>query len=96
MLQYPNKSKQVPLHDLFHEISHGLERILEESPLCHECLELFVFDEINKNPFSQALVFFSLQSLESLTERCESALSLLDEALQSMEAQPMPDNIKVF
>uniref|UniRef100_A0A3P8WNE7 Rho guanine nucleotide exchange factor (GEF) 40 n=1 Tax=Cynoglossus semilaevis TaxID=244447 RepID=A0A3P8WNE7_CYNSE len=33
-------------------------------------------------------------SLESLTERCESALSLLDEALQSMEAQPMPDNIK--
>ncbi|CAJ1085929.1 rho guanine nucleotide exchange factor 40 [Xyrichtys novacula] len=34
------------------------------------------------------------QSLESLTERCESALSLLEEALQSMEAEPMPDNIK--
>ncbi|KAM9836807.1 rho guanine nucleotide exchange factor 40 [Aulostomus maculatus] len=33
-------------------------------------------------------------SLESLTERCESALSLLGEALQSMEAEPMPDNIK--
>ncbi|XP_058481064.1 rho guanine nucleotide exchange factor 40 isoform X2 [Solea solea] len=33
-------------------------------------------------------------SLESLTERCESALTLLDEALQSMETEPMPDNIK--
>ncbi|TKS93136.1 Rho guanine nucleotide exchange factor 40 [Collichthys lucidus] len=33
-------------------------------------------------------------SLESLTERCESALSLLGEALQSMDAEPMPDNIK--
>lgn len=35
------------------------------------------------------------QSLESLTERCEGALHLLGEALQSMEAEPMPDNIKV-
>ncbi|XP_040887293.1 pleckstrin homology domain-containing family G member 4B [Toxotes jaculatrix] len=34
------------------------------------------------------------QSLESLTERCESALSLLGEALQSMDTEPMPDNIK--
>ncbi|KAM3857567.1 LOW QUALITY PROTEIN: rho guanine nucleotide exchange factor 40 [Diretmus argenteus] len=34
-------------------------------------------------------------SLESLTERCESALSLLGEALQSMDAEPMPDTIKV-
>ncbi|KAK2899972.1 rho guanine nucleotide exchange factor 40 isoform X1 [Channa argus] len=33
-------------------------------------------------------------SLESLTERCESALSLLGEALQSMDSEPMPDNIK--
>ncbi|KAM4612027.1 rho guanine nucleotide exchange factor 40 isoform 2-T2 [Polymixia lowei] len=33
-------------------------------------------------------------SLESLTERCESALSLLGEALQSMDAEPMPDTIK--
>uniref|UniRef100_A0A673CEW3 Rho guanine nucleotide exchange factor (GEF) 40 n=2 Tax=Sphaeramia orbicularis TaxID=375764 RepID=A0A673CEW3_9TELE len=33
-------------------------------------------------------------SLESLTERCESALSLLGEALQSMDAEPMPDNIQ--
>nr|XP_020442445.1 rho guanine nucleotide exchange factor 40-like [Monopterus albus] len=33
-------------------------------------------------------------SLENLTERCESALSLLGEALQSMDAEPMPDNIK--
>ncbi|XP_056156058.1 rho guanine nucleotide exchange factor 40 [Lampris incognitus] len=33
-------------------------------------------------------------SLESLTERCESALSLLGEALQSMDAEPMPDMIK--
>ncbi|XP_041841505.1 pleckstrin homology domain-containing family G member 4B isoform X2 [Melanotaenia boesemani] len=33
-------------------------------------------------------------SLESLTERCESALSLLGEALQAMEMEPMPDNIK--
>ncbi|XP_069564043.1 uncharacterized protein KIAA1755 isoform X2 [Brachyistius frenatus] len=33
-------------------------------------------------------------SLESLTERCESALSLLGEALQSMDTEPMPDNIK--
>ncbi|KAF7648163.1 hypothetical protein LDENG_00160990 [Lucifuga dentata] len=34
-------------------------------------------------------------SLESLTERCESALSLLGEALQSMDTEPMPDTIKV-
>uniref|UniRef100_A0A3P8RKH4 Rho guanine nucleotide exchange factor (GEF) 40 n=1 Tax=Amphiprion percula TaxID=161767 RepID=A0A3P8RKH4_AMPPE len=33
-------------------------------------------------------------SLESLTERCESALSLLGEALESMDTEPMPDNIK--
>ncbi|CAL8326552.1 unnamed protein product [Lota lota] len=33
-------------------------------------------------------------SLESLTERCESALSLLGEALRSMDAEPMPGNIK--
>ncbi|KAM7366452.1 hypothetical protein PAMP_015890 [Pampus punctatissimus] len=33
-------------------------------------------------------------SLESLTERCESALSLLGDALQSMDTEPMPDNIK--
>ncbi|KAF1380779.1 hypothetical protein PFLUV_G00167520 [Perca fluviatilis] len=33
-------------------------------------------------------------SLESLTERCESALALLGEALQSMDTEPMPDNIK--
>ncbi|KAM6909462.1 LOW QUALITY PROTEIN: rho guanine nucleotide exchange factor 40 [Xenentodon cancila] len=33
-------------------------------------------------------------SLESLTERCESALSLLGEALQAMESEPVPDNIK--
>uniref|UniRef100_A0A3Q3E8A5 Rho guanine nucleotide exchange factor (GEF) 40 n=1 Tax=Labrus bergylta TaxID=56723 RepID=A0A3Q3E8A5_9LABR len=33
-------------------------------------------------------------SLESLTERCESALSLLGEALQSLDTEPMPDNIK--
>lgn len=37
----------------------------------------------------------SLQSLESLTERCENALSLLGEALQAMDSEPMPDNIKV-
>lgn len=35
------------------------------------------------------------QSLESLTERCDSALLLLGEALESMDAEPMPDNIKV-
>ncbi|XP_035473786.2 rho guanine nucleotide exchange factor 40 isoform X2 [Scophthalmus maximus] len=34
-------------------------------------------------------------SLESLTERCESALRLLGEALRSLESEPMPDNIKV-
>ncbi|XP_075306970.1 rho guanine nucleotide exchange factor 40 [Odontesthes bonariensis] len=33
-------------------------------------------------------------SLESLTERCESALSLLGEAQQAMETEPLPDNIK--
>ncbi|KAK7910367.1 hypothetical protein WMY93_015051 [Mugilogobius chulae] len=33
-------------------------------------------------------------SLESLTERCQSALQLLGEALQSMETQAMPNNIK--
>ncbi|XP_068612059.1 rho guanine nucleotide exchange factor 40 [Brachionichthys hirsutus] len=33
-------------------------------------------------------------SLESLTERCESALSLLGEALQSMDSEPLPDDIK--
>ncbi|XP_037118462.1 rho guanine nucleotide exchange factor 40 isoform X2 [Syngnathus acus] len=33
-------------------------------------------------------------SLESLTERCESALLLLEEALQSMDAEPTVDNIK--
>ncbi|XP_068164039.1 rho guanine nucleotide exchange factor 40 isoform X2 [Antennarius striatus] len=33
-------------------------------------------------------------SLESLTERCESALSLLGEALQSMDSEPMPADIK--
>uniref|UniRef100_A0A8C5DFR4 Rho guanine nucleotide exchange factor 40-like n=1 Tax=Gouania willdenowi TaxID=441366 RepID=A0A8C5DFR4_GOUWI len=33
-------------------------------------------------------------SLESLTERCESALCLIKEALSSMESEPMPDNIK--
>ncbi|XP_054603405.2 rho guanine nucleotide exchange factor 40 isoform X1 [Nothobranchius furzeri] len=32
--------------------------------------------------------------LEGLTERCESALSLLGEALQAIETEPMPDNIK--
>lgn len=37
----------------------------------------------------------SPQSLESLTERCDSALLLLEEALESMDAEPMPDNIKV-
>lgn len=37
----------------------------------------------------------STQSLENLTERCESALSLLGEALQSMDTEPLPDNIKV-
>lgn len=35
------------------------------------------------------------QSLESLTERCKGALCLLGEALQSMDSEPMPDNIKV-
>lgn len=35
------------------------------------------------------------KSLESLTERCEGALCLLGEALQSMDTAPMPDNIKV-
>lgn len=39
--------------------------------------------------------FLVTQSLESLTERCEGALCLLGEALQSMDAAPMPDNIKV-
>ncbi|XP_076868210.1 rho guanine nucleotide exchange factor 40 [Brachyhypopomus gauderio] len=33
-------------------------------------------------------------SLEQLTERCESALSLLGEALQSMDTVPLPDCIK--
>ncbi|MEQ2272218.1 hypothetical protein XENORESO_016862, partial [Xenotaenia resolanae] len=32
--------------------------------------------------------------LEKLTERCESALSLLGEALQSMEKEEMPNDIK--
>lgn len=40
-------------------------------------------------------ISYDLQSLESLTERCESALSLLGEALQSMDTEPLPDNIKV-
>uniref|UniRef100_A0A096MGB3 Rho guanine nucleotide exchange factor (GEF) 40 n=1 Tax=Poecilia formosa TaxID=48698 RepID=A0A096MGB3_POEFO len=34
------------------------------------------------------------QRLEKLTERCESALSLLGEALQSMEMEEMPNDIK--
>ncbi|XP_030636621.1 rho guanine nucleotide exchange factor 40 [Chanos chanos] len=33
-------------------------------------------------------------SLEQLTERCESALSLIGHALQSMETEPLPDCIK--
>ncbi|KAK5893327.1 hypothetical protein CgunFtcFv8_006209 [Champsocephalus gunnari] len=33
-------------------------------------------------------------SLESLTERCEGALTLLGEALQSMDTEPMPKDIK--
>ncbi|KAK1890397.1 Rho guanine nucleotide exchange factor 40 [Dissostichus eleginoides] len=33
-------------------------------------------------------------SLESLTERCEGALALLGEALQSMDTEPMPKDIK--
>ncbi|XP_076144890.1 rho guanine nucleotide exchange factor 40 isoform X1 [Alosa pseudoharengus] len=33
-------------------------------------------------------------SLERLTERCESALSLLEDALQSMEKEPLPASIK--
>ncbi|KAI7813921.1 rho guanine nucleotide exchange factor 40 isoform X2 [Triplophysa rosa] len=33
-------------------------------------------------------------SLEELTERCESALTLLGDALQSMDAEPLPDCIK--
>ncbi|XP_036439137.1 pleckstrin homology domain-containing family G member 4B [Colossoma macropomum] len=33
-------------------------------------------------------------SLEQLTERCESALSLLGDALQSMDTEPLPDCIK--
>lgn len=37
----------------------------------------------------------SAQSLESLTERCKGALCLLGEALQSMDSEPVPDNIKV-
>lgn len=37
----------------------------------------------------------SLQSLERLTERCESALSLLKDALQSMEKEPLPASIRV-
>ncbi|XP_037531306.1 uncharacterized protein KIAA1755 [Nematolebias whitei] len=32
--------------------------------------------------------------LERLTECCESTLSLLEEALQAMETEPIPDNIK--
>lgn len=44
---------------------------------------------------SISLLLSSLQSLESLTECCESALSLLGEALQSMDTEPLPDNIKV-
>lgn len=39
--------------------------------------------------------FLVAQSLESLTERCKGALCLLEEALQSMASEPMPDNIKV-
>lgn len=39
--------------------------------------------------------FLDAQSLESLTERCKGALCLLGEALQSMDSEPMPDNIKV-
>lgn len=39
--------------------------------------------------------FLVAQSLESLTERCKGALCLLGEALQSMDSEPMPDNIKV-
>lgn len=43
-----------------------------------------------------ASAFFLLaQSLESLTERCKSALCLLGEALRSMDSEPVPDNIKV-
>ncbi|XP_038156210.1 pleckstrin homology domain-containing family G member 4B isoform X2 [Cyprinodon tularosa] len=34
--------------------------------------------------------------LEKLTEHCESALSLLREALQSMETEEMPNNIKAI
>ncbi|XP_043099177.1 rho guanine nucleotide exchange factor 40, partial [Puntigrus tetrazona] len=33
-------------------------------------------------------------SLEQLTERCESALTLLGDALQSMDTEPLPDCIK--
>lgn len=39
---------------------------------------------------------FSPQSLEELTERCESALALLGDALQSMDTEPLPDCIKVL
>lgn len=38
---------------------------------------------------------FSPQSLEELTERCESALTLLGDALRSMDTEPLPDCIKV-
>lgn len=37
----------------------------------------------------------SSKSLESLTERCESALLLLEEAQHSMESAPLPDSIQV-
>ena len=40
-------------------------------------------------------LFPSYQSLESLTECCESALSLLGDALQTMDSEPLPDCIKV-
>lgn len=39
--------------------------------------------------------FLLAQSLESLAERCKGALCLLGEALQSMDSEPVPDNIKV-
>uniref|UniRef100_H3CPP4 Rho guanine nucleotide exchange factor (GEF) 40 n=1 Tax=Tetraodon nigroviridis TaxID=99883 RepID=H3CPP4_TETNG len=43
---------------------------------------------------SSALMGEMTQSLESLTERCKSALCLLGEALRSMDSEPVPDNIK--
>ena len=51
---------------------------------------------LSLSPFLSLSLILSLQSLERLTERCESALSLLEDALQSMEKEPLPANIKVL